>query len=129
MTGLVRKGLTPAAGCPILNRMVNSQLELDRTFGALADPTRRAIVHALASGRHTIGELAAPLPMSLVAVSKHVSVLERAGLLTRARKGRAQVCTLAGAPLAGAAGWLEQYRSFWSTRLDSLERYLIEEEA
>lgn len=108
--------------------MVNSQ-ELDRTFGALADPTRRSIVHTLAGGPRTIGELAAPLPMSLVAVSKHVTVLERAGLLTRERAGRAQVCTLAGTPLADAAGWLDRYRAFWTGRLDSLERYVMGEEA
>jgi DNA-binding transcriptional ArsR family regulator len=108
--------------------MVNRQAELDRTFGALADPTRRGIVATLAAGERTIGELAAPLPMSLVAVSKHISVLERAGLLTRTRTGRAQLCTLAATPLGDAAGWLEQYRGFWTTRLDSLERYLTTED-
>jgi DNA-binding transcriptional ArsR family regulator len=107
--------------------MVNRQVELDRTFGALADPTRRGIVATLAAGPHTIGELAVPLPMSLVAVSKHISVLERAGLLTRTRAGRAQVCSLTGDPLGEAARWLDRYREFWTTRLDSLERYLTEE--
>jgi DNA-binding transcriptional ArsR family regulator len=101
--------------------------ELDRTFGALTDPTRRAIVATLAAAPHTIGELALPLPMSLVAVSKHVSVLERAGLLARARAGRAQVCTLTAGPLGEAARWLDRYQEFWTTRLDSLERYLTEE--
>lgn len=112
----------------MLNRMVKSPGELDRTFHALGDPTRRAIVATLAEGDRTIGELAAPLPMSLVAVSKHVSVLERAGLLTRSRAGRAQVCTLTADPLADAAGWLDSYRHFWTTRLDSLERYLTAED-
>jgi DNA-binding transcriptional ArsR family regulator len=108
--------------------MVNRQAELDRTFGALSDPTRRAIVATLAGGERTIAELAAPLPMSLVAVSKHISVLERAGLLTRTRVGRAQVCRLAPGPLADAAGWLDGYRQFWTARVDSLERYLTVEE-
>ena len=101
---------------------------LDRAFGALADPSRRAIVASLAAGPHTIGELAVPLPMSLVAVSKHVSVLERAGLLARSRAGRAQVCRLTAGPLAEAAGWLDGYRRFWSARLDSLEHYLTTED-
>jgi DNA-binding transcriptional ArsR family regulator len=109
--------------------MVNRQAELDRTFGALSDPTRRAIVATLAEGECTIGELAAPLPMSLVAVSKHVSVLERAGLLTRTRVGRAQVCRLAAGPLADAVGWLDGYRQFWTGRVDSLERYLTGEDS
>jgi DNA-binding transcriptional ArsR family regulator len=109
--------------------MVNPDHDLDRTFGALADPTRRGILATLAGGRHTITELAAPLPMSLVAVSKHVSVLERAGLLRRARAGRAQVCTLRGGPLSEAAGWLEHYRDFWTVRLDAIERYLTEEQS
>jgi DNA-binding transcriptional ArsR family regulator len=108
--------------------MVKSQPELDRTFGALADPTRRSMLAVLADGPRTISELAEPLPMSLVAASKHVSVLERAGLLSRARAGRAQVCTLVGGPMADAAGWLATYQSFWDTRLDSLERYLGTEE-
>jgi DNA-binding transcriptional ArsR family regulator len=109
--------------------MVNRQAELDRTFGALSDPTRRAIVATLAEGERTIGELAAPLPMSLVAVSKHVSVLERAGLLTRTRVDRAQVCRLAAGPLADAVGWLDGYRQFWTGRVDSLERYLTGEDS
>jgi DNA-binding transcriptional ArsR family regulator len=108
--------------------MVNLQADLDRTFAALSDPTRRTIVATLARGERTISELATPLPMSLVAVSKHISVLERAGLLSRARAGRAQVCTLVADPLAGAAGWLDDYRNFWTTRLDSLERYLTTED-
>lgn len=108
--------------------MVNRGAELDGVFGALADPTRRSIVATLARGERTISELAAPLPMSLVAVSKHISVLERAGLLTRTRAGRAQVCTLVAAPLADAAGWLASYRTFWTSRLDALERHLTTED-
>jgi len=102
---------------------------LDLTFGALSDPTRRSIVETLAREPRTIAELATPLPMSLVAVSKHISVLERAGLLSRTRQGRAQRCTLTAQPLGDAAGWLERYRTFWTTRLDSLEHYLITEDS
>jgi DNA-binding transcriptional ArsR family regulator len=109
--------------------MVNPDHDLDRTFGALADATRRGILATLAGGQRTIAELAAPLPMSLVAVSKHVSVLERASLLTRVRAGRAQVCTLHGGPLSEAAGWLAHYRDFWTVRLDAIERYLTEEQS
>jgi DNA-binding transcriptional ArsR family regulator len=102
---------------------------LDLTFGALADPTRRGIVAALAGEPSTIAALAEPLPMSLVAVSKHITVLERAGLLTRTRVGRAQMCRLRPDPLAGAAGWLARYEPFWTNRLDALERYLIGEDS
>ena len=108
--------------------MVNREAELDQVFGALADPTRRSIIATLARGERTISELAAPLPMSLVAVSKHVSVLERAGLLTRTRADRAQVCTLVAAPLAPAARWLDSYQAFWTSRLDELERHLTAED-
>ena len=108
--------------------MVNLDGRLDRTFGALADPTRRGVLATLAGGPRTVGDLAAPLPMSLVAVSKHISVLERVGLLSRERVGRAHVCTLLAAPLGDAAGWLEHYRGFWTTRLDSLELFLSTED-
>jgi DNA-binding transcriptional ArsR family regulator len=108
--------------------MVNLR-PLDLTFGALADPTRRGIVATLAAEPHTIAALAQPLPMSLVAVSKHVAVLERAGLLSRTRVGRAQVCNLRPEPLAGAADWLARYEPFWTNRLDSLERFLIAEDS
>jgi DNA-binding transcriptional ArsR family regulator len=104
-------------------------VNLDLTFSALADPTRRSIVDTLATEPRTIAALAEPLPMSLVAVSKHITVLERAGLLTRTRVGRAQVCTLRPDPLAGAADWIDHYRRFWTGRIDSLERYLSGEES
>jgi DNA-binding transcriptional ArsR family regulator len=131
----VRVRLAQAAIVWKVNRMVNrhakgpwSAAALDRTFHALADPTRRSIVATLSAHDHTIGELAAPLPISLVAVSKHITVLERAGMLRRTRAGRAQVCTLLGQPLNDASGWLEHYRLFWAARVDSLERYLETEE-
>jgi DNA-binding transcriptional ArsR family regulator len=108
--------------------MVNSQL--DGVFAALADPTRRAIVADLARhGARTTGELAAPHAMSLPAVSKHLTVLERAGLLTRERKGRHQVCTLAAQPLSDAARWLERHHRFWAERFDALADYLTQEES
>jgi DNA-binding transcriptional ArsR family regulator len=101
-------------------------VNLDLTFGALSDPTRRAILATIANEPRTIAALAEPLPMSLVAVSKHITVLEKAGLLTRMRVGRAQDCTLRPDPLAGAADWIDTYRRFWTGRIDSLERYLGE---
>jgi DNA-binding transcriptional ArsR family regulator len=101
---------------------------LDRTFAALADPTRRQIVAALAAGPRTVGALADPLPMSLVAVSKHIAVLERAGLVSRTRQGRAHLCRLRPTPLGEAAAWLATYRRFWTGQLDALERFLTEEQ-
>src|SRR5688572_8975258 len=109
--------------------MVYLGVGLDLTFGALADPTRRGIVATLATGPRTIAVLAEPLPMTLVAVSKHITVLERAGLIGRTRIGRAQECRLRPDPLAGAAGWLARYERFWTDRIDSLERYLTMEES
>jgi DNA-binding transcriptional ArsR family regulator len=100
---------------------------LGRTFAALSDPTRRGIVATLATGSCTVGALAEPLPMSLVAVSKHVGVLERAGLVTRTRSGRTQVCRLHPHALRDATEWLDAYRQFWTTQLDALEHYLMED--
>jgi DNA-binding transcriptional ArsR family regulator len=100
---------------------------LDHTFGALADPTRRALVATLAGGPRTVGELAAGLPMSLVAVGKHLVVLERAGVVDRTRDGRTVVCSLRPRALREAARWLDAYRRFWTDRLDSLEHYLAGE--
>jgi DNA-binding transcriptional ArsR family regulator len=97
---------------------------LDRTFAALADPTRRAILARLACGQASVGELAAPFDMSLPAVSKHLKVLEQAGLIERRREGRNQFCRVNGAPLRDADEWLARYRAFWEDRLDSLERFL-----
>ena len=107
--------------------MVNNRAEpLDRTFAALADPTRRALVATLAGGPRTVGQLAAPLPMTLVGVAKHLKVLEGAGLLARTRVGRTVVCTLQPTALYDAVNWLESYRDFWTGRIDSLHRYLTE---
>lgn len=107
--------------------MVKSNAALDRTFGALADPYRRELLRRLATGPRTVGELAAPLPISLVAVSKHLTVLERAGLVSRTRQGRHRLCRLRPTPLREASQWLAAYREFWTDRLDALEHYLTED--
>jgi DNA-binding transcriptional ArsR family regulator len=99
---------------------------LSSTFAALADPTRRAILARLASGEASVTELAAPFEMSLPAVSKHLKVLERAGLITRGREAQWRPCRLDAAPLKDAAAWLEEYRRFWEQSLDRLEDYLRE---
>jgi DNA-binding transcriptional ArsR family regulator len=99
---------------------------LDATFAALADPTRRAILAHLATGERSVGELAAPFAMSLPAVSKHLKVLERAGLISRAREAQWRRCQLEVAPLKKAARWLERYRQFWEESFDRLDDYLQE---
>lgn len=97
---------------------------LDRTFAALSDGTRRAILSRLCSGALTVSEIAEPFDISLAAVSKHVRVLERAGLVRREVQGREHRCSLAAAPLKEASQWTEQYRSFWEGRLDALAQLL-----
>jgi DNA-binding transcriptional ArsR family regulator len=99
---------------------------LDRTFAALADPTRRAILARLATGQATVTELAAPFAISLPAVSKHLKVLERAGLVVRARRAQWRPATLQTEPLREVANWLEDYRRLWEDRLDRLDAYLRE---
>jgi DNA-binding transcriptional ArsR family regulator len=93
---------------------------LDAVFHALADPTRRAMLHSLTEGEHTVGELAEPFRMSLAAASKHVKTLERAGLVRRTVQGRTHVCRLDPGPLAEVHGWLRFYERFWNERLDAL---------
>jgi len=99
---------------------------LSATYAALADPTRRAILARLASGEATVGELAEPFAMSLPAVSKHLKVLERAGLIARRRKAQWRPCRIEPGPLKDAAVWLEHYRRFWDDSLDRLDEYLGE---
>jgi DNA-binding transcriptional ArsR family regulator len=99
---------------------------LSTTFAALADPTRRAILARLATGEASVTELAEPFEMSLPAVSKHLKVLERAGLIARGRQAQWRPCRLDAAPLKDAADWLEHYRRFWAQSLDRLEHYLHE---
>ena len=99
--------------------------ELNATFSALADPTRRAILGRLAEdGEATVTELAAPFPVSVQAISKHLQVLERAGLITRARTAQLRPSSLEGAPLKDAASWLDEYRRFWEGSFDRLEARL-----
>jgi DNA-binding transcriptional ArsR family regulator len=97
---------------------------LDRVFSALADPTRRAILRALTRHPATINEIARPFPVSLNAISKHVMVLERAGLLLREIKGREHHCRIEPEPLRQADAWMEHYRRFWEVRLDALAVYV-----
>jgi DNA-binding transcriptional ArsR family regulator len=97
---------------------------LNGTFGALADPTRRAILLDLSRGERTIGELAALFDMTLPGVSKHVRVLERAGLTDVRRVGRVRRCRLVGAPLRAADAWIAHYRAFWEQQLDQFAAYL-----
>ena len=98
--------------------------QLDLVFAALSDPTRRAIVARLARGQATAGELAEPFSISLPAISKHLKVLERAGLLERLVEGRTHRCFLSPRPLLDAMQWVEQNRNFWNARLDALESYV-----
>jgi DNA-binding transcriptional ArsR family regulator len=99
---------------------------LDQTFAALADPTRRAILARLASGEATVNELAEPFAISLPAISRHLKVLERAGLIARGREAQWRPRSLQAEPLKDAAAWLEQYRRFWEQSLDRLEEHLAE---
>lgn len=98
--------------------------QLSSTLSALADPTRRAILTRLAAGDATVGELAAPYEMSMAAVSKHLKVLEKAGLITRSREAQWRRCHLQAAPLADAWSWLSEYRRFWDRSLDGLAVHL-----
>jgi DNA-binding transcriptional ArsR family regulator len=98
--------------------------QLDRTFAALSDPTRRAILARLADGEATVNEVAAPFAISLPAISKHLKVLEHAGLITRGRDAQWRPCRLEAAPLEDAADWLERYRQFWEGSLDRLDDHL-----
>ena len=102
---------------------------LDLVFHALADPTRRAMLAALAGGSRSVGELAAPFDISLAAASKHIKTLERAGLVAREVQGRTHVCALDAKPLAEADAWLRDYSKFWTARLDALEALLRDEDA
>ena len=99
---------------------------LSITFAALADPTRRAILARLDQGEATVNELAAPFDISLPAVSRHLKVLERAGLVSRGREAQWRPCRLDAKPLRDAAGWLIRYRRHWEERLDRLDEYLRE---
>ena len=99
---------------------------LSMTFAALADPTRRAMLERLAQGEATVNELAEPFALSLPTVSKHLKVLQQAGLVTQGRRAQWRPCRLQAAPLQDAANWLEEYRRFWDESLDRLDHYLHE---
>lgn len=102
---------------------------LSLSLSALADPTRRAIIARLASGEATVSELAAPFDMSLAAVSKHIKVLEAAGLVSRGRDAQWRPCRLEAAPMREIAGFLEAYRQFWDESFDKLDDYLAQVQA
>jgi DNA-binding transcriptional ArsR family regulator len=127
---------TLTRGLPLLyftNRIINVSVKyamsadpLSAIFSALADPTRRAILARLSAGEATVTELAAPFEMSLPAVSKHLKVLERAGLITRGREAQWRPCRLEAHAMKDAADWLEEYRLLWEGSLDRLDEYLAE---
>ncbi len=107
--------------------MVNySQRQLDLAFGALAHPIRRGILARLATGEATVAELAKPYKVSAPAITKHMRILEEAGLLSRRKQGRQHRCRLEAKRMQEAERWLEHHRKFWNDRLDALERYLKE---
>jgi DNA-binding transcriptional ArsR family regulator len=99
---------------------------LSITFGALADPTRRAILSRLSSGEATVNELSEPFAISVQAVSRHLKVLERAGLITRRRDAQYRPCRFAAEPLDSAVGWIQEHRRIWEERFDQLERHLAD---
>jgi len=101
---------------------------LDAVFAALADPTRRGILESLSEGELAVSELAAPHDMSLPGFMKHLRVLEDAGLIARNKEGRVVSCELSAAPMKAAAAWMSRYEKFWTEKLDSLARYLYQQE-
>lgn len=107
--------------------MVNQEEQLDRVFGALSDSTRRAMLSRLGQSEATVSELAEPFDMSMPAITKHLNVLERAGLVTRRRNGRMKICTVNPDGATDARAWIEQQSKFWNTSLDRLEKMLTEE--
>jgi DNA-binding transcriptional ArsR family regulator len=117
----------------VINMSAHSKLEinaikdaLSATFAALADPTRRAMLTRLSQGEASVNELAAPFKMSLPAVSKHIKVLEKAGLLTKTRSAQQRPCKIDGVQLKQAVDWIAQYKQLWEGRLDRLDAYLLE---
>lgn len=109
-----------------MSRVTTKTRRLDATFAALADPTRRSILARLGKGTATVGELADPYDMSLPAISKHIKVLESAGLIHRKRSGRNYHCSLRGESMKEAAEWIATYRDFWDRNLRALDDYLHE---
>ena len=109
--------------------MVEDQEHLDTLFRAIADPTRRAMLRELAAGPRTVGELAAPYDITLAGASKHIQMLERAGLIRREVQGRVHTCSLDARPLHAGAEWLRHYERFWNRKLDALQAILEAEDA
>ena len=107
----------------MVNYGADVSTRLDRVFAALSDPTRRAIVARLARGEANVGELAAPFDMTLPAITKHLKVLERAGLLSREIDGRVHRCKLIAQPIEEAVAWIERHQKFWNQQLDALSAY------
>ena len=107
-------------------RNIASADQLSTTFAALADPTRRAILARLSTGQASVTELAEPFEMSMPAISKHLKVLERAGLIARGREAQWRPCRLEAAPLKDVAEWVKRYQRFWEQRFDNLDAYLRE---
>ena len=108
--------------------MVEDSEHLDAVFHALSDPTRRAMLTGLAKGPRNVGDLAAPFDMSLAAASKHIKVLEKAGLVRRSVQGRTHVCSLDAMPMHAGVEWMRHYEKFWSQQLDALEAILVAED-
>jgi DNA-binding transcriptional ArsR family regulator len=122
------RGVDRTEACRIVNHMVKHLSGLDCTFGALSVSSRRAIIERLASGAEIpVSQIAAPLPISLPAVLKHLSVLADAGLIERQKTGRTVYCRLAARPLEEAMQWLQKYERFWAARLDALAAFVEEE--
>lgn len=109
--------------------MVDKSAQLDEVFRALADPTRRAMLSDLAKAPRTVGELAAPFDISLAGASKHIQMLERAGLIRREVQGRVHTCRLDARPLHAGAEWIRHYERFWNQKLDALEALLKADDA
>lgn len=107
--------------------MVEQNSQLDLVFQALSDPTRRSMMHSLRSGERSVGELAEPFDMSLAGASKHVQVLQRAGLITRRKQGRTYFCAINAEVFQAAYQWFEEYSEFWNSRLDKLTELLENE--
>ena len=120
--------LTVPVSIITVDHMVEDQT-LDDVFHALADPTRRAMLKSLSKSEHTVGELAAPFSITLAAASKHIKVLERAGLVRRTIEGRTHVCSLDARPMHAGMEWIRHYEKYWNERLDVLESLLKAEDA
>ncbi|WP_395153513.1 ArsR/SmtB family transcription factor [Ilumatobacter sp.] len=116
--------MPPSAATAVIQNRLDEADRLSETFAALANSTRRAILGQLMHGAATVNDLAAPFDMTLPAISKHIKVLERAGLITRGRQAQFRPCAIDGAPLLEVATWAEQYRAIWEGRFDRMADYL-----